>query len=58
MGKTINRNKRSNLTNLGKGWVTFVINKRIRMEKTNVKQQIFKEPMGLSYGPNVEGYPQ
>ena len=58
MGKTINRNKRNNLTNLGKGWVTFVINKRIRRENINVKQQISKESMGLSYGPNVEGYPQ
>ena len=58
MGKTLNRNKRSNLTNSGKGWVTFVINKRIRMEKTNVKQQIFKESLGLSYGSDAEGYPQ
>ena len=58
MGKTINRNKRSNLTNLGKGWVTFVINKRIRMKRINVKQQISKESMGSVYGSNTEGYPQ
>ena len=58
MGKTMNGNKRNNLANLGKEWVTFVINKRIRMGKTNVKQQISKESMGLSYGHNVEGYPQ
>ena len=58
MGKTMNRNKKDNLTNLGKGWVTFVMNKRIRMEKINVKQLISKESMGLSYGSDAEGYPQ